>query len=94
MAKKRKVKKTGVVQKIIKSPIQPEQAQIEIHDAEHLYREIRVENKVEGDDGESAKLKQGAPVEVTIEADEKDTIPASDNAETDDTAKQDKRLKR
>lgn len=94
MAKKRKVKKTGVVQKIIKSPIQPEQAQIEIHDAEHLYREIRVENKVEGEDGESAKLKQGAPVEVTIEADEKDTIPESDNAETDDTAKQDKRLKR
>ena len=94
MAKKRKVKKTGVVQKIIKSPIQPEQAQIEIHDAEHLYREIRVQNKVEGEDGESAKLKQGAPVEVTIEADEKDTIPESDNAETDDTAKQDKRLKR
>lgn len=94
MAKKRKIKKKGVVQKIIKSPIQPEQAQIEIDDAEHLYREIRVENKVEGEDGEPAKLKQGAPVEVTIEADEKDTIPASDNVETDGAGKEDKRLKR
>jgi hypothetical protein len=89
MAKKRKTKKLGVVQKIIKSPIQPEQAEIEIHDAEHLYREIRVENKVEDENGEPAKLKQGAPVEVTIEADEKDTIPASDIAETDGTGKED-----
>ena len=79
MARKRKIKKTGVVQRIVKPHMRPEQAQIEIHDAEHLYREIRVENKIEGEDGKSAKLKPGAPVEVTIEADEKDTVPASED---------------
>ena len=77
MAKKRKTKKTGMVRKIIKSPYQPEKAEIEIEDAEHLYREIRVENKLETENGEPVKLKPGASVEVIIEADEKDTVPAT-----------------
>jgi hypothetical protein len=77
MTKKRKTKKAGVVRKIIRSPYEPEKAEIEIKDAEHLYREIRVENKLETENGEPVKLKPGAPVEVTIEADEKDTVPAT-----------------
>jgi hypothetical protein len=79
MRRKRRIKKPGVVQKIIKSKYEPEKAQVEIKDAEHLYREIRVENRVEAEDGKPAKLKPGAPVEVTIEADEKDTVPASED---------------
>jgi hypothetical protein len=86
MARKRKTKKTGVVQKIIKMPQEPEKAQIEIEDADHLYREIRVENKVETENGEPAKLKPGAPVEVTIEADEKDTVPLRGNGSKADLA--------
>ena len=81
MTKKRRIKKAAVVQKIIKSGYEPEKAQIEIKDGEHLYREIRIENKVETEDGEPAKLKPGAPVELTIEADEKDTVPANDNTD-------------
>jgi hypothetical protein len=77
MTKKRKTKKAAVVRKIIKSPYEPEKAEIEIKDAEHLYREIRVENKLETENGEPVKLKPDAPVEVIIEANEKDTIPAT-----------------
>ena len=79
MRKKRRIKKAGVVQKIIKPAMRPEQAQIAIGEAEHLYREIRVENKIEDEDGKPAKLKPGAPVEVIIEADEKDTLPTTDD---------------
>jgi hypothetical protein len=45
MTKKRK-KLRGKVEKIIKPvyPSEPEKAQITVEDADHLYREIRVEN--------------------------------------------------
>jgi hypothetical protein len=59
MGRKRRTTKSGVVRKIIKALHQPEKAQIEIEDAEHLYREIRVDNKVEADNGDFAKLKPG-----------------------------------
>jgi hypothetical protein len=65
----------GVVQKIIKSPHPsvPEKAEIEVKGAEDLYREIRVDNALTDKDGGTVRLKQGAEVDVTIEADEKDT---------------------
>ena len=45
----RKLKKLrGTVEKIIKSDHLPEKAQIAIHEAEDLYREIRVENEFTG----------------------------------------------
>lgn len=78
MPKKPKTKKNGIVQKIIKQPQEPEKAEIRIDDADELYREIRVENELETDDGEKVKLKQGAPVDVTVEAEEKDTVPKTD----------------
>lgn len=70
MGRKRK-KLRGTVKKIIKSPVptEPEKAEIDIHDADELYREIRVENVVTSEDGEKAKLKEGAPVDVIVEAD-------------------------
>jgi hypothetical protein len=88
VSQKRKTKKHGVVQKIIKQPHQPEKAEIAIQDADHLYREIRIENKLHG--SEPAKLKQGAPVEVTIEAEEKDTVPVSGEQSEQGTAPRDK----
>jgi hypothetical protein len=65
----------GIVEKIIKpiDPRQPEKAQIAIEGAEELYREIRIENTLKDEKGEDAALKEGAPVDVTIEVDKKDT---------------------
>jgi hypothetical protein len=78
VAKKRK-KYPAVVDKIIKPsvPDGPEKAQIEIEGADHLYREIRVENVVVDENGEKAKLKPGAQVEVIVEADSSATIKAN-----------------
>jgi hypothetical protein len=75
MAKKRK-KLQGTVQKIIKpfSPNQPEKAQIDVHDADHLYRELRIENEVADEHGDKAKLKPGAEVDVIVEADANATL--------------------
>jgi hypothetical protein len=66
----------GTVEKIIKSPFpsEPEKAQIAIEGADHLYREIRVENSLTDADGNEVSLKPGAKVEVTVEADPRDTI--------------------
>jgi hypothetical protein len=70
----------GTVEKIIKSPDPrvPEKAQIGIEGAEHLYREIRIDNVLKDQDGEKVALKQGAEVEVTIEADKEDTVKKKD----------------
>lgn len=75
MTKKSRTKKHGTVSKVIKSPYPqvPEKAEIAVKDADPLYREIRVENTLENEDGEKVKLKQGAHVDITIEADAKET---------------------
>lgn len=67
----------GTVEKIIKphSPDMPEKAQISVEGAEDLYKEIRVDNVVTDEHGNELKLKPGAKVDVTIEADPKDTVP-------------------
>ena len=69
MTKRKRMR--GTVDKIIKSqlPNQPERAQITIEGADHLYREIRIENVVTGDKGDEAQLKPGAEVDVVLEAD-------------------------
>ena len=48
---------------------EPEKAQIAVEGADHLYREIRVPNRLVNGEGKKVKLKEGAEVEVTIEAD-------------------------
>jgi hypothetical protein len=70
----------ATVEKIIKSPAPgiPEKAQIVVEGADHLYRELRIENTLTDENGDRVRLKQGADVEVTIEAEAGATIPKSD----------------
>jgi len=65
----------GTVEKIIKSPYpsEPEKAQIAIEGADHLYKEIRIENTLTDENGNEVRLKPGAEVEVTVEADPEHT---------------------
>jgi hypothetical protein len=71
----------GTVKKIIKPvhPDLPEKAEISVEGADELYREIRIENTLKDDKGQEVQLKPGAQVEVTVEADPKDTV-AKDKA--------------
>ena len=80
MPKKPKTKKRGTVRKLIKSPHPsvPEKAEVEIHGADELYKEIRIDNKLEDERGNKVKLKEGAEVDVVIEAELKATTPDTD----------------
>lgn len=77
MPEKPTTTKPATVEKIIRSldPETPDKAQISIEGGEDLYKEIRVENTLKDENGNNVKLKPGARVEVTIEAELKDTIP-------------------
>jgi hypothetical protein len=70
---------TATVEKIIESPSPsvPEKAQIAVEGADHLYRELRIENTLTDENGDKVRLKKGAEVEVTIAADPAATIPKS-----------------
>ena len=70
-----KTSKPGIVEKIVKSPVpdEPDKAQIAVEGAEPLYREIRIENKLEDASGNQVELKEGAHVTVTVEADREET---------------------
>jgi hypothetical protein len=60
----------GTVEKIIK-PIVPselEKAQIAVEGADHLYKEIRIENTLTDERGDKVQLKPGAQVKLTVEA--------------------------
>lgn len=72
-----KVTLAGTVEKIIKPshPSQPEKAQIAVESGEDLYREIRIENTLVDQNGAKVRLKNGAEVDVTIEADAEQTTP-------------------
>ena len=65
-----------MVEQIIKPflPGAKEKAQIEVKDAEHLYKEIRIDNEVVDEKGVKAALKPGAEVDVVIEADSDATM--------------------
>jgi hypothetical protein len=67
----------AVVEKVIKPPYAgaPEKAQIAVEGADHLYREIRIENTLTDEHGHKVSLKPGAEVQVTVEADAQDTFP-------------------
>lgn len=69
--KKASTKLPGTVEKVIKphpGSNEPEKAQITVEGADHLYRELRVPNKLEDEDGNKVKLEPGAEVEVKIES--------------------------
>jgi hypothetical protein len=84
MSEKAAASLLGTVQKIIKPPHPdlPEKAEIAVEGADELYREIRIENSLIDENGNEVKLKPGATVEVTVEAEPKDTV--SKDAKTGD----------
>jgi hypothetical protein len=45
-----------------------------VENAEHLYKEIRIENSLKDANGNDVALKPGAKVDVTVEAEPEDTI--------------------
>lgn len=68
--KRASTKLPGTVEKVIKPHPQsnePEKAQIAVEGADHLYRELRVPNKLTDEEGHPVKLKEGTEVEVKIE---------------------------
>ena len=67
----------GTVEKIILAIGDhiPEKAEIKVEGADDLYREVRIENEIIDAEGNPVKLKKGAEVDLTIEADKKDTKP-------------------
>jgi hypothetical protein len=58
-----------VVEKVIESPhpAVAERAQIVVEGAYDLYREIRIDNPLKADNGETVTLKPGDEVNVTVE---------------------------
>jgi len=66
----------AIVEKIIK-PVpysdEPEKAQIAVQGADHYYREIRIENNLTDKKGRKVGLKEGAEVNIIVEADLEDT---------------------
>lgn len=71
------------MEQIIPSPFPgiPEKAQIAIEGAEDLYQEIRIDNTLTDKHGDKVRLKEGADVEVTVEAEPEATtsIPKTKN---------------
>lgn len=67
----------GTVEKIIPAigPDEPEKAPIAVERADELYQGIRVENTLQDETGNAVSLKEGAQVEVTIEAPPEATTP-------------------
>ena len=78
MTEKPSVTLPAIVEKIVPShnPAEPDKAQITIQKgAEPLYQEIRIDNNFVDENGQEVKLKQGAKVEVTVEASPSGIIP-------------------
>jgi hypothetical protein len=74
--RKASTKLPGTVEKIIKphpGSSEPEKAQITVEGADHLYRELRVPNKLVDEDGNKVRLQPGTEVEVKIETDKVET---------------------
>lgn len=65
----------AVVSKLLTSsyPRQPEKVEISIPAADDLFREIRIENRLTAPDGQPVALKPGAHLDVTFEADPRET---------------------
>ncbi len=66
---------------------EPEKAQIAVEGADHLYREIRVPNRLVDGNGHKVKLKEGAEVNVKIEADQVVTHKLAGTDETENPSK-------
>ena len=77
MTEKPNVTLPGKVEKIIQSPdpSEPEKVEISVEGADTLYQEIRIENLLTDENGDEVRLKKGAEVEVTVEAEKDATTP-------------------
>lgn len=77
MSTKKRKKLRGRVQKVVRPivPREPEKAQINVEEADELYREIRIENVLTDENGGKVSLKPGAEVDVVVEADTYATSP-------------------
>ena len=78
--RKATAKLPGIVQRVIEPHPQsgePEKAQIAVEGADHLYRELRVPNRLTDEQGKKVKLKKGAEVEVKIETDDAAAVTTS-----------------
>jgi len=66
----------GRVEKIIKPGVssEPERAQIVVEGADHLYKELRIENALVDAGGNQVKLKPGARVQLIVEAEPQHVI--------------------
>jgi hypothetical protein len=82
MTEKPNITLPGTVEKIIQPshPDEPEKAQIAIEGADALYGEIRIENSLTDKNGHEVRLKKGAEVDVTVEADKDATTPKRNGA--------------
>jgi hypothetical protein len=58
-------------------PKEPEKAEISIEGADPLYQEIRIENSLTDENDDEVRLKKGAEVDVTVEAEKSATTPKS-----------------
>ena len=60
----------GTVEQIIPPPYPgiPEKAEIAVEGADELYQEIRIDNTLTDKHGDEVRLKKGAHVEITVEA--------------------------
>jgi predicted DNA-binding antitoxin AbrB/MazE fold protein len=76
---KKKRKMQATVEKVIKPtfPGDEEKVEISIDEGETFYKEIRVKNALTDDKGAKSSLKEGAKVDVVIEADMDDTLKQS-----------------
>jgi len=74
----------ATVQKIIPfpHPSVTEKAEIAVEGADELYKEIRIDNTLTDEKGNEVKLKPGAEVEVTVEADPDAVIPKNADSKT------------
>ncbi len=69
MSESASVSMTGVVHKIISSPLPDvaDKAEISVDAAEDLYKEIRIDNTLQDSNGNEVELKAGDSVTVTVE---------------------------
>jgi len=59
----------GTVEKIIEVQGHPELAQLAIDGTDEMCSEIRIENSITGRNGDDVRLKKGAKIKITLEAD-------------------------
>jgi hypothetical protein len=68
----------GKVEKIIPAAPHVEESEkdhMSVDGADHLYRDIWVENILKNEHGEKVRLKEGNHVDVTIQVDPETTLP-------------------